>query len=39
MMGTTAQELLSNMNSPCVDVKFPNTDKALADARAFDRKV
>jgi hypothetical protein len=38
-MGTTAQELLSNMNSPCVDVKFPDTEKALADARAYDAKV
>jgi hypothetical protein len=39
MMGATTAELLSAISSPCVDVKFDNVDKAIADARAFDKKV
>jgi hypothetical protein len=38
-MGATTAELLSAISSPCVDVKFDNVDKAIADARAFDKKV
>lgn len=35
----TLQELLGMLNSPCVDVTFPNIDQALADSAAFDKQV
>lgn len=38
-MGATTAELISAINSPCVDVMVDDVSKAIADARAFDKKV
>jgi hypothetical protein len=38
-MAMTEQELMSNMQSPCVNVDVGNVDEALANARRFDQMV
>jgi len=36
-MGITKQELLANLNSPCVEVQIDNIDEALSEAEEFDK--